>query len=257
MGRNLKLSRTIGALLVVLCMVGQFGSAHADEVQIAVAANFIAPAKRIAAEFEKDSGHKAALVFGATGKFYAQIKNGAPFDVLLAADTETPAKLEAEGTAVAGTRFTYAIGKLVLWSAKSAVVDARGDVLKAGDFDYIALANPRVAPYGAAAVETMRSLGVFDALTPKFVQAENIAQAHQFVATGNALLGFVALSQLMKDGRISEGSAWLVPENLHQPIKQDVVLLNHGKSKPAAHAWLAFIKQSKAKAVIASYGYAL
>ncbi len=230
-------------------------AAHADEVQIAVAANFTAPAKLIAADFEKATGHKAQLVFGATGKFYAQIKNGAPFEVLLAADDTTPAKLEKEGAAVAGTRFTYATGRLVLWSAKPAVVDDKGEVLKKGGFDHVSIANPKLAPYGAAAVEALTALKLLDAIQPKFVQAENIAQAHQFIATGNALIGFVALSQVMKDGKIGEGSAWIVPANLHQPIKQDAVILDKGKGKPAAEAWLKFLKGDKAKAVIKSFGY--
>ncbi len=229
----------------------------ADEVQVAVAANFTAPMKQIAADFEKDTGHKAQLAFGATGKFYAQIKNGAPFAVLLSADDSTPAKLETEGAAVAGTRFTYAIGRLVLWSAKPGFVDEKGEMLKKGEFKYIAIANPKLAPYGAAAVEALTALKVLDSVQPKFVQAENIAQAHQFVATGNAEIGFVALSQVMKDGKIGAGSAWVVPANLHQPIKQDAVILANGKGKPAAEALMKFLQGDKAKAVIKSYGYDL
>ena len=167
----------------------------ADEVQVAVAANFTAPMKQIAADFEKDTGHKAVAAFGATGKFYAQIKNGAPFEVLLAADDTTPAKLEAEGAAVAGSRFTYAIGRLVLWSAKPGFVDDKGAVLKQGEFKHVSVANPKLAPYGAAAVEALTALKLIDAVQAKFVQAENIAQAYQFVVTGNAEIGFVALSQ--------------------------------------------------------------
>ena len=228
----------------------------ADEVQVAVAANFTAPMQKIAPEFEKATGHKLVASYGATGKFYAQIKNGAPFEILLAADDETPAKLGKEG-ALAASEFTYAIGKLVLWSAKPAIVDANGEVLKKGGFDHIALANPKLAPYGAAAMETMRALGVQDTLQPKLVVAENIAQAYQFVVTGNAELGFVALSQVMKDGKIGAGSAWVVPANLHQPIRQDVVILANGKGKPAAEAFLKYLKGDKARAVIKSYGYDL
>jgi molybdate transport system substrate-binding protein len=231
--------------------------ALADEVQVAVAANFTAPMKQIAADFEKETGHKAQLAFGATGKFYAQIKNGAPFEVLLAADDTTPAKLVTEGAAVAGSNFTYAIGRLVLWSAKPGFVDDKGEVLKKGDFNHVSVANPKLAPYGAAAVEALTAMKLIDATQPKFVQAENIAQAHQFVATGNAEIGFVALSQVMKDGKVGEGSAWVVPANLHQPIKQDAVILNNGKSKPAAEALLKYLKGDKAKAVIKSYGYDL
>jgi molybdate transport system substrate-binding protein len=241
--------------LVALSLLAAFGLARADEVQVAVAANFTAPAKLIAADFEKDSGHKAVLAFGATGQFYAQIKNGAPFEVLLAADDETPARLEKEGTAIAGSRFTYATGRLVLWSAQPGYVDDKGAVLKKGEFKHVSVANPKVAPYGAAAVETLTGLKLLDAVQPKFVQAENISQAYQFVATGNAELGFVALSQVFKDGKITAGSAWVVPANLHQPIRQDAVALDKGKGKPAAEAWLKFLKGDKAKAVIKSFGY--
>ncbi|MBI5792218.1 MAG: molybdate ABC transporter substrate-binding protein [Rhodocyclales bacterium] len=230
-------------------------AARADPVQVAVAANFSAPARQIAQDFEKDTGHQAVLAFGATGKFYAQIRNGAPFEVLLAADDETPAKLEKEGAALAGTRFTYAVGRLVLWSAKAGFVDDKGEVLKRGEFRHLALANPRLAPYGAAAVEAMSALKLLDAVQPKFVQAENIAQAHQFVASGNAELGFVALSQVMKDGKLGAGSAWVVPANLHQPIRQDAVILDKGRGKPAAEAWLKFLRSEKARAVIRGYGY--
>jgi molybdate transport system substrate-binding protein len=231
--------------------------ALADEVQVAVAANFTAPAKLIAAEFEKDTGHKAALAFGATGKFYAQIKNGAPFEVLLAADDTTPAKLEEEGAAVRGSRFTYSIGKLVLWSAKPGFVDDQGKVLKKGDFRHLAIANPKTAPYGVAAIETLTALKLRETLEPKFVQGENIAQTHQFVVSGNAELGFVALSQVMEDGKLTSGSAWVVPERLHKPIRQGAVLLNTGSGKPAAEAWLAYLKGEKARAVIKRFGYDL
>lgn len=230
-------------------------AAHADEVQVAVAANFAAPAKRIAAEFEQATGHKAQLSFGATGKFYAQIRNGAPFEVLLSADDTTPARLEREGAAVAGSRFTYAIGRLALWSARPGFVDAGGEVLKGGAFRHLALANPQLAPYGAAAVEVLKSLKLHDALRAKFVQGENIAQTHQFVASGSAELGFVALSQVFRDGRIAEGSGWLVPAERHAPIRQDAVLLEKGRGKAAAAAWLQFLKGDKGRAIISAYGY--
>ena len=231
------------------------GIASAAEVQVAVAANFTAPMQKIVAEFEKDSGHKVQLAFGATGKFYAQIRNGAPFEILLAADDETPARLEKEGAAVAGSRFTYAVGKLVLWSAKADFVDDQGEILKKGNFKHVSIANPKLAPYGLAAVETLTALKRLDAIQPKFVQGENIAQTHQFIATGNAELGFVALSQVMKDGKIAEGSAWVVPASLHQPIRQDAVLLENGKDKPAASALLKYLGGEKSKAIIKSYGY--
>lgn len=244
--------------ITVLLSALLFGvAAHADEIQVAVAANFTAPMQKIAAEFEKDTGHKAVLAFGATGKFYAQISNGAPFEVFLSADDETPAKLEKEQLVAPGTRFTYAIGKLVLWSAKEGYVDGKGDVLKKGDFKHLALANPKTAPYGAAAIETLNHLGMLDSLQPKFVQGENIAQTQQFVSTGNAELGFVALSQVYKDGKISSGSAWIVPANLYTPIRQDAVVLAKGHNKPAASALVDYLKKDKARAIIKSYGYEL
>lgn len=230
-------------------------SANAGEVSVAVAANFTAPMKAIAAEFEKDTGHKAQLSFGATGKFYAQIRNGAPFQMLLSADDETPAKLAQEGLADPASRFTYAIGTLVLWSAQPGYVDAKGDVLKKGQFNKLALANPRLAPYGKAAVEVMTGMGLLESLTPKFVQGENIAQTFQFASTGNAELGFVALSQVMKDGRIANGSGWVVPGKLHAPIRQDAVILASGKGNAAAEALAKYLKGAKAEAIIRAYGY--
>jgi molybdate transport system substrate-binding protein len=232
------------------------GQAQAAEVSVAVASNFTAPAQKIAAAFEQDTGHKAVLAFGATGKFYAQIKNGAPFQVLLAADGATPVRLENEGLTQAGSRFTYAIGRLVLWSAQPALVDDKGEVLRTANFAHIAIANPKLAPYGLAAVETLDKLGLA-ALQPRLVQGENIGQAYQFVATGNAALGFVALSQVMSEGRITKGSAWVIPTQWHTPIRQDAVLLATAKDNPAALAWVTFLKSDKARAIIRSFGYEL
>lgn len=231
-------------------------AAFADEVQVAVAANFTAPIQKIAPDFEKDTGHRIVPSFGSTGKFYSQIKNGAPFEVLVAADDETPAKLIAENAAVAGTQFTYAIGKLVLWSAKPGFVDAEGAVLKQGRFEHVSLANPKLAPYGAAGIETMKALGAYEANQAKVVTAENIGQAYQFISSGNAELGFVALSQVLKDGKI-EGSAWIVPAKYYTQIRQDAVILANGKGKPAAEALMKYLKGDKAKAVIKAFGYDL
>ena len=230
--------------------------ARAGEVLVAVAANFMAPMQKIAAGFEKASGHKVVAAYGSTGKFYAQIKNGAPFELLLAADDTTPARLLAANAAVAGSQFTYATGRLVLWSARPGVVDAQGEVLKKGGFDHLALANPVLAPYGAAAVQTLKTLGVHDTLQAKFVTAENITQAHQFVASGNALVGFVALSQVLRDGKIA-GSSWLVPADLHAPLRQDAVLLLKGQGKPAAEALVQYLTSPEARAVITAFGYTL
>jgi len=246
--------RRLASALAVASALLTF-AACADEVQVAVAANFTAPMQQIAAEFEKDTGHKAVVSFGATGKFFAQISNGAPFDVLLSADDETPALLEKGFLAAPHSRFTYAIGKLVLWSAQDTYVDAAGEVLRKRNFKHLALANPKTAPYGAAAVETMKKLGMFETLEPRLVQGENIAQAHQFVATGNAELGFVALSQVYKDGKITSGSAWIVPATLHAPIRQDAVVLAKGRNNRAAAALADYLKSNKARAIIKSYGY--
>ncbi|WP_295441705.1 molybdate ABC transporter substrate-binding protein [uncultured Thiodictyon sp.] len=244
-------------LSLAFALIAAAVGARADEVQVAVAANFTAPMKEIAEAFAKATNHKVVAAFGSTGKFYSQIQNGAPFEVLLAADAETPAKLEKEGSAVAGSRFTYAIGKLVLWSAKPDFVDQKGKVLKQGKFEHLSIANPKLAPYGAAGVEAMKKLEVFGALEPKLVQADNIAQAFQFVQSGNAELGFIALSQVYKEGKVADGSAWIVPAKLYSPILQDAVILAKGKDKPAAIALLDFLKGEKARAIITSYGYGL
>ena len=236
-------------------MVLWLGVAQAAEVSVAVAANFTVPMQKIASLFEQDTGHKAVLAFGSTGRFYAQVRNGAPFQVLLAADDETPARLEREGAGVAGSRFTYAVGRLVLWSRQPGLVDARGEVLKSGRFDKLALADPKLAPYGAAAMETMAALGVLEAVRPRFVQGESIAQTYQFVASENAQLGFVALSQVFADGRITSGSGWVVPPELHAPIRQDAILLDKGRGNPAATALLQYLRSEKARAIIRSHGY--
>lgn len=231
-------------------------ASRAAAVSVAVAANFAGPMQRIARAFERETGHKAVLAFGATGALYAQIRNGAPFQVMLAADAEIPARLEREGLGVPGSRFTYATGRLVLWSPQAGRVDDRGEILRSGSFTRLALANPKLAPYGAAAIETMRRLGVLDALRSRMVQGENVAQVHQFVASGNAELGFLALSQVTSGGGIAQGSGWIVPEGLHAPLRQDAVLLASGKGQPAAEALLDFLKRADARAIIVSHGYA-
>ncbi|WP_063912449.1 molybdate ABC transporter substrate-binding protein [Pseudomonas sp. p21] len=232
-----------------------FSTAWADEVQVAVAANFTAPIQAIAKDFEKDTGHKLVAAYGATGQFYAQIKNGAPFEVFLAADDSTPARLEQEKAIVPGSRFTYAIGTLALWSAKPGYVDANGEVLKKNAFKHLSIANPKTAPYGLAATQVLDKLKLTEATRPKLVEGQNITQAFQFVSTGNAELGFVALSQIYKDGKVENGSAWIVPSSLHAPIRQDAVILEKGKDNPAAKALVDYLKGPKAAAVIKSYGY--
>ena len=228
---------------------------RAEEALVAVAANFSAPMQQIAASFQKDTGHQLKMSFGATGGIYAQIKNGGPFDVFLSADQITPQKLEAEGLGVAATRFNYAIGQLVLWSKQDGLVDDKGQVLRNKNIQRIALANPKLAPYGVAAWETMTALGLLEELKPKMVQGDNIAQTYQFVSTQNAQVGFVALSQVFSNGQLTSGSAWIVPPHLYKPIRQDVILLKNGKDNSAAKALLIYLKGEKAKAVMKSYGY--
>lgn len=247
-GRPSLLLRLLFALLLPTC-------AAASDLTVAVAANFAPPMKVIAQDFERETGHKISLSFGATGQFYAQIKNGAPFAAFLAADDETPLKLEKEGFGVAGSRFTYATGRLVLWSKAPQLVDAKADVLRSGSFDRLAIANPKIAPYGAAAMQALERMGLAQALGPKLVQGENIAQAYQFVASGNATLGFVALSQVSLDGKIREGSAWIVPASLHDPIRQDAILLQAGRDLASAQSLLRYLQSDKARAVIRAFGY--
>jgi molybdate transport system substrate-binding protein len=250
--------RRIGpALAVALAVLFATLRASAADTRVAVAANFAAPMQQIAAEFARDTGHRAQIVTGATGNLYAQIANGAPFDVLLAADEKTPARLEAEKLAVFGTRFTYAIGRLVLWSTTPGYVDARGDVLRRGDFRHLAIANPKLAPYGAAAMEVIASLGMTDALRTKIVEGESIAQAAQFVASASAELGFVALSQVAAPGAPAPGSYWIVPGRFYSPLRQDAVILARGAANPAARALADYLRTPKARNIIAGYGYVL
>lgn len=254
---TIRASRFAPTCLASLFAVFAMGSAQADDVQVAVAANFTAPIQAIAADFEKDTGHTLVAAYGATGQFYAQIKNGAPFEVFLSADDTTPEKLEKEGDIVKGSRFTYAIGTLALWSAKDGYVDAKGKVLTDNQFKHLSIANPKAAPYGLAATQVLAKLGLTDKVKDKIVEGQNITQAYQFVSTGNAELGFVALSQIYKDGKVTSGSAWIVPAAMHDPIKQDAVILNKGKDNPAAQALVDYLKGPKAAAIIKSYGYQL
>lgn len=240
----------IGAVLATVSLV-----ALGDEVAVAVAANFAGPLAKIGEGFTAASGHTLKVSAGSTGKFYSQIQAGAPFDVLVAADDETPKKLVGENLAVPGSNFTYAIGQLVLWSAQPGYVNGQGAVLAGGRFAHLAIANPKLAPYGRAGTEVLKARGLTDAVAPRLVTAESIAQAYQFIATGNAELGFVALSQVAVPGKPVTGSYWLVPPSLYGQIRQDAVLLRTGEKNPAAAALLAYLKSAPAKAVIRSYGY--
>lgn len=244
--------RAVAVGLLVLVFTGL---ATAADVQVAVAANFSAPMKRIAEEFEKETGHKAVLSYGATGKFYAQITNGAPFDVFLSADMDTPARLEREEAAVSGTRFTYATGRLVLWSARPGLVDEKAAVLLRNEFKHLAIAAPKLAPYGAAAVETLTKIGMLPLLQAKLVTGDSIGQTFGMISSGNAELGFVAMSQVVEDNKLKSGSVWVVPAHLHSPLQQDAVLLRRGKSNPAALQLMTFLKSGQARAIMNSVGY--
>jgi len=248
--------RLLSRRVVALAFAALSLPAFADEVQVAVAANFTAAAQKIAASFEKDTGNTVKLSFGATGKFYAQIEAGAPFDVLLAADQTTPGKLVTEGKAVPATLHTYAIGRLVLWSADPALVDAKGEVLKSDKWKHLSVADAKLAPYGQAAKETLAALRLADGVQARVVTAENIGQALQFVQTGNAELGFVALGQVQPpDGSRPAGSMWLVPANLYAPIRQDVVVIASTKVVKAATQFVDYLASDKAREVIKAYGY--
>jgi molybdate transport system substrate-binding protein len=250
----LRMTRRRWAALVagVLVALGGASAAGAEDVSVAVAANFTEPAKEIAAAFTAKTGDHVTLSFGSSGQFYTQITQGAPFQVFLSADAERPQRIEREGLGVPGTRLTYAVGRLVLFSKTPGLVDDKGAVLRSGGFNKLSIADPTAAPYGAAAIQTMTKLGVYDRLQPKIVKGSSIAQAYQFVDSGAAELGFVALSQVVN---VQGGSRWLAPASLHAPIDQQAILLYAGDKKAAARAFLAFLKSPEALAIIRRYGY--
>lgn len=248
----MKPHRLLPGLLLTATLILTTGQSIAAEIRVAVASNFSETITAIAEDFEADSGHRVKLLIGSTGKHYAQIKNGAPFDAFFAADSKRPEQLENEGASVAGSRFTYAIGKLILWSPKANYVDAEANVLKQNLFRHLAIANPKLAPYGVAAQQVLQAHGLWESLKNKTVRGENIGQAFQFVSSGNAELGFIAYSQIKRPGHAITGSWWQVPESLYTPIAQQAVLL---KDSEAARAFMAFVKSDKSLAIIHSFGY--
>ncbi|SJM94341.1 Molybdate-binding periplasmic protein [Crenothrix polyspora] len=246
-------------LITVVGLLFATSMSQAATTLVAVASDFTKPMNEIAAAFEKATGHSANSSFGSSGKFFAQIQNGAPFEVYLSASEKYPLELEKSGHAVANSRFIYAIGKLVLWSATPSYVDPQGEILKTGQFKHIALADPSHAPYGVVAEDVMQQLGVLDKLRPLFVMGENIAQTFQFVSTGNAELGFVGLAQVINvdTGKIGSGSGWIIPDNLHRPFNQTAQLLKKGAENPAALALMEFLKSPTALTIIKKYGFGL
>lgn len=229
---------------------------YAAQATVAVAANFAEVAQHLKTDFEKQTGDQVSISVGSTGALYAQIQHGAPFDIMLSADQRRPRLLEQEGNAVPGSRFTYAIGQLTLWSPKAGVVAKDGaTTLAKGDFQRLAIANPKLAPYGAAAVQTLRSLHLYDKVAPRIVTGANIGQTFAMVYTKNAELGLVALSYVLSSRNTQPGSRWDVPQKLYTPIRQDAILTMHGKDNPAARKFLAFIRKPAALAVIRSFGY--
>ena len=241
-------------LIITFSLVLFSALTNAETTLVAVASNFTKPMTEIAAEFEKATGHTAKLSFSSSGKFVSQIENGAPFDVFLSADESSPLRLEKDGFAVSGSTRTYAIGKLVLWSSIPGYIDDQGEVLTNGKFEHIALADPKLAPYGAAAVDYLNQKKLLEKLQPFMVMGENISQTHQLISSGNVELGFIALSQVSEKGKITSGSGWIVPQNFYAPMKQDAVLLKTGDENPAAKALLDYLKSAPALAIIKKYG---
>ena len=245
----------LARFLVLLILFTTAIASHAEDATAAVAANFTSAFQRLAAAFNKTTGHRVTASFGATGSLYAQIHNGAPFDMLLSADEKYPRQLEEQKLGVSGTRFTYAVGRLALWSPKAGQIDDRGEILRNGNLARLAIANPKVAPYGVAAEETLRNLGLWTQWEPRLVQGESITQTFQFVSSGNASLGFVALAQVRALPKDDVGSYWLVPEKFHTPLRQDAILVQHGAHNAAARAFLEYLRSPEAKAIIEELGY--
>lgn len=239
---------------LLTCLLGT-EQVRAEEITLAVAANFAGPIKGIIADFEAQTDHQVKLILGSSGKIYAQIKHGAPFDVFLSADRAKPLALEKDGWTVTNSRFTYAIGALALWSADPDFIKGNGDVLTEGKFHKIAIANPKLAPYGTATKDLLKSMALWQTLSSKLVRGENIAQTYQFIATGNAPLGFVALSQIFERGKLRAGSVWIIPPGLHNPIRQDAVILKSARDNPAAHAFSQYLRSDPAQKHIQAFGY--
>lgn len=256
MSKLLWIRRAGMAFALPLALITGCGQAHQGDVMVAVATNFLDTAKVIEAEFEAETGLEVTLSSGSTGQLYSQIENGAPFDIFLAADTDRPRRLVDAGNGLEGTQFTYATGRLVLWMPSSQTPDFDGaDELRDGSYRALALANPALAPYGAAAEETLVSLDLADSLSDRIVYGQNIGQAYALVASGNAEMGFVAASQLVKGAADGQGGVWEVPGDLHAPIRQDVVLMQRAAGNEAALQFIAFLRSDKALSIMRDHGY--
>lgn len=247
--------RSIQLLVLVFCTFGLCSPAGAGEVRIAVASNFTLPMNEIISRFETQSGHQVSVSFGSSGSIYAQLINGAPFDAFFSADQSKPIALESAGLSLAGSRFTYAIGRLVLWSSISNLDLEDAAPIRQGTYERLALANPRLAPYGAAALEVLDNFGISESSRARWIQGENIAQTFQFVSSGNADLGFVALSQVTGNGSMRSGSFWLVPQDLYTPIRQDAVLLKSAAQNSAALEFMNFVRSPEISDIMQAYGY--
>lgn len=248
--------RLCAILLLILAAALHPAAAGAEKTLVATATNFAEVMERLVPAFETETGHEIVVVTGSSGKLFAQIRNGAPFDVFLSADQERPRRLDEAGLTVDGSRFTYAIGRLVLWSADPERIGHDGAAtLRAGGFRRLAMANPALAPYGAAARETLEALGLLAALEDRIVLGENVGQAHAMVRTGNAELGFVALSSLLSPRNEPGGSCWEVPRELYSPARQDAVLLRRAAGSPVAVAFLEWLRGDEARGVIERFGY--
>ncbi len=241
--------------LLTLILLLNCNATFAGEVSVAVAGNFYRPLQALARDFEHQSGDNVKIAVGSSGKLYAQIISGAPFDIFLSADQKRPTKLIQEKHAITGSQYTYAKGKLVLWSSDPTVINKHGKRLTSSKLKHLAIANPKLAPYGEQAVTTLKNLGVYNLLHDKLILGQSVSQAFQYVSSDSVKQGIIALSQVMRDGEINEGSAWIVPSELYQPIKQDAVLLNTGKNNPIAIAFLAYLKTENAFKIIRSFGY--
>lgn len=241
---------------LILALMFFFSSlVSADEVSVALAANFASTFDKISAQFKTNTGHTVVASMGSSGALYAQIVNGAPYEVFLSADAERPRMLVERGNAVSGTTSTYAIGRLVLWSSKPTLVDNKGALLKSGFNGRIAIANPVTAPYGLAAQQTLERLGLWNTMQKTVVRGQNITQTFQFAASGSVDAAFISLSQIKSGDYVGKGSYWLVPQTFHDPIEQQLVLLEKGKHRPAAKALIEFIRSSEGRKIIAHAGY--